>query len=49
MIIEYHGRTGPVFHISYNKQGNRNQKLTTPNLSKYFGGFRDTNMGVVYP
>ena len=49
MIIEYHGRTGPVFHISYNKQGNRNQKLTTPNLSKYFGGFRDTNMTVVYP
>lgn len=47
MILEYHGRN-PVIHISFNKEGNRREKKTTPDLRRYFGGFRDRMMGVVY-
>lgn len=47
LIIEYHGRN-PVIHISYNKEGNRNQKKSTPDLRTYFSGFRDKQMGKVY-
>jgi len=47
IIVEYHGRA-PVFHISYSADKNRQQKLSTPNLSSYFGGFRDKNMNKVY-
>ena len=46
-ILEYHGRN-PVIHLSYNKEGNRREKKTTPNLRHYFSGFRDRSMGLVY-
>jgi hypothetical protein len=48
MILEYHGRN-PVIHISYNSNGNRSQRKSTPNLSTYYSGFRDASMGQVYP
>lgn len=47
IILEYHGRN-PVIHISYNMDGNRGRKLSTPNLSTYFSGLRDRSMGLVY-
>lgn len=47
IILEYHGKN-PLIHISFNPQGNRKQKLTTPNLKNYYGGFRDRAMGLVY-
>lgn len=46
-ILEYHGRN-PVIHISFNMEGNRREKKTTPDLRKYFSGFRDRSMGLVY-
>lgn len=42
MILEYHGNK-PVFHISHGPK-NRKQKLSTPNLQKYFQGFRKRDM-----
>lgn len=48
MILEYHGNN-PVIHISYNTNGNRGQKKSTPDLKTYFSGFRDQSMGLVYP
>ena len=47
MILEYHGRS-PVIHISFNTNGNRGQKKSTPDLARYFSGFRDQSMGLVY-
>lgn len=47
IIVEYHGRN-PVFHISYRAQGNRQQKLSTPDLKNYFTGFRDASMHKMY-
>lgn len=47
MIVEYHGKN-PVFHISYNQNGNRNEKLSTPDLNNYFSGFRDKRMNKMY-
>lgn len=47
LILEWHSRN-PVIHISYNKEGNRRQKKTTPDLRRYFSGFRDKSMGLVY-
>jgi uncharacterized protein YcbK (DUF882 family) len=47
MILEYHG-INPVIHISYNLEGNKGQKKSTPDLVKYYPGFRDAAMGQVY-
>lgn len=47
LILEHHGKA-PVIHISYNKEGNRQQKKSTPDLRTYFSGIRDRQMGKVY-
>lgn len=39
-IVEYHGKHGPVFHISYRKDKCRRQCLTTPDLKQYLAGIR---------
>jgi hypothetical protein len=49
LIVEYHGRTGPVFHISHKAGDNARQHLSTPDLRNYFTGLRDNRMNSVYP
>lgn len=39
-IIEYHGKSGPVFHISYREGACRKQCLTTHDLKTYVAGLQ---------
>lgn len=45
-IVEYHGKYGPIFHISYREGRCRRQALTTPDLKQYLAGVRSYDEAV---
>lgn len=47
IILEYI-KPMPIIHISFNKDGNKRKRLTTKDYKKYYTGFRDEKMGLVY-